>query len=325
MLSMCLCVTQYSIAEQFQWGDNYQPFYADLNNDGITDLLLQSDSEQVPSELVLGEVVNGNVVYLTANQQTLPSLIGQYTWSQQNAAVTIGDFNADDITDVFVTFLNISQAFIVVGQADGIDFNGEPTFSYSSDNLSWLAKSKEYDVYPGDFNGDKRTDLIAVSTNHLDHFLMHSDVNGSLSVVQEISKSAKWGKNGAERLTIGDYNGDGKDDIFAIARKKNQSHYVVIADDHGQFNKSNTQSLPTDFAGVEWNEEDFSHIIQYVDDDHSVDIIRLQNAPGGFDENGNYYPEGILPPENLEDIPPSTPESSKRTRNRLMSASLLLY
>ena len=37
-------------------------------------------------------------------------------------------------------------------------------------------------------------------------------------------KNVKWGKNNAEKLLIGDFNQDGRDDVFALGKQQNKNN-----------------------------------------------------------------------------------------------------
>ncbi len=68
-----------------------------------------------------------------------------------------------------------------------------------------------------------------------------------------------------------DFNDDGQEDIFALARKKNKHHYVVFAD-------GKRQKIKAKIGDKDWDAESFSVIAD-------KNLIRLRNAKGGIDEH----------------------------------------
>lgn len=116
---------------------------------------------------------------------------------------------------------------------------------------------------------------------------MHSDVAGRLSVVQTIKKNVKWGKNHAEKLLISDYNGDGFDDVFALAKKQNKAHYVVFSDNNGLLDSKNSKKIAAKIADKDWNADSYSVVADNINSDAQLELIRLHNALGGMDEDGN--------------------------------------
>ncbi len=296
-LLMCLSLAKNSVAEQFIWGADYEPYYADFNNDGTLDLLLQSKSNENEHVLVIGELVDNRVTYPSENMRLLPRTISGHPWAHGLASLIVGDFNADNINDVFIVFHDLSLAYTLLGDAKGVHFSFEPNLSYSSEGFSWLDRKNDYDIYLGDFNGNKHSDLLAISKSNHKHILMHSDEKGQFHVTQEIKGNMKWGKNRADSLYIADYNNDGTDDVLAITKKKNGNNFIIFTDHEGFFSKKNIQDLGNNINGSEWFSEQYSHITKDVNKDNTLDIIKLQNAPGGYDEFGNYYPLGELPPE----------------------------
>ncbi len=190
-----------------EWStDTYHPYFADINGDGVVDLLLQAkstDSTDADSLLLLGQT----------DQSTLDIDL-------TNAKMALADFNGDGFADLFVAYPAQHIAMTYFGYAQGLQ--SVATHTYRSDSLSWLDNAAEFDFLTGDFSGDGKQDILAVSSNK--HYLMHAGDAGALTVAQTINGNAKWGNKKAEKWQVADFNGDGRADVFAQAKKQNQSH-----------------------------------------------------------------------------------------------------
>lgn len=152
----------------------------------------------------------------------------------------VGDFNGDGKDDMATYKAQLFNSAIYVGLSNG---NGFSTISYISQSTDWPPS-----VIPlaGDFNGDGKDDL-AYFMNQLND----SSVYVRLSV--------GWGNFDGETLWIenfcntgdvplvGDYNGDGKDDIASF-RKRDTSSPVYVALSNG-YGFGAQQQWDNDFCG----------------------------------------------------------------------------
>lgn len=304
-LALFLLFSYNAQADEITWGsENYQHHYADFNGDGLPDLLLQSHSDENYHQLILGELSEDGykVLHLKANQQLLPEFLSHHNWNTSLAKLVLGDFNGDNNDDLLVILPSENTALIYLySELVGLDLSSAASFQYNAQTLSFLTEANQIDFFSGDFNGDKRADLIALSSDKQPHYLLHASQSGELAIVQEIHKSANWGKNRTETVYIADYNNDGRDDVVTLPKKKNKSPYIVYADSQGFLDKNGTK-IKEKFNGKDINTDDYSLIIYPAEDANSLDIIRFNNIGGGIDENGNVIladPKGDF--DNLED------------------------
>jgi len=163
--------------------------------------------------LIVGIIFSS--VIQTANAQGFGQSIKWHDWfciAQEIPAV--GDFNGDGKDDV-VTFVRDTQSGqgrgdVFVALSDGSKFVGTA--------LKWHDLFCIGDELPvvGDFNGDGKDDIATFTRgSNADVFVALS--NGS----QFVGTAIKWHDAfcyGQEVPTVGDFNGDGKDDIITFVR-----------------------------------------------------------------------------------------------------------
>jgi V8-like Glu-specific endopeptidase len=147
-----------------------------------------------------------------------------------------GDFNGDGKADV-ATFSRGSTADVYVALSDGTKFDGN--------GVMWddyFAANSEVPAV-GDFNGDGKDDIATFTLGST------GDVYVALSDGTKFGASALWhgdfGYN-AEQPYVGDFNGDGKDDIAVFTRGTTGDVYVALSD--GTKFTSSAQKWHDDFA-----------------------------------------------------------------------------
>jgi hypothetical protein len=133
----------------------------------------------------------------------------------------VGDFNGDGMEDI-VTFTRGANADVFVALSDGTKFNGT--------GVKWhdhFCIDSEIPLV-GDFNGDGKDDIATFTRGaNADVFVALSDgtkFNGT---------GVKWHGHfciDSEIPLVGDFNGDGKDDIATFTRGTNADVFVALSD-----------------------------------------------------------------------------------------------
>src|SRR5262245_58589499 len=114
--------------------------------------------------------------------------------------------------------------------------------------------SANYDLYPGDFNGDGATDVLFVAKN--------ANAQSGIALsngVEWVAGAQYWNSDGfglqwhsgAYIPVIGDFNWDGRDDIF-MHRQTPGDHVLMLAQAGGTFTGS-SQAIPNSRAGLNWS------------------------------------------------------------------------
>jgi hypothetical protein len=146
-----------------------------------------------------------------------------------------GDFNGDGRDDI-VTFTRGAAADVYVALSTGSSFSGS--------GVKWHDHFAGGTQTPlvGDFNGDGRDDIAAFTKGS------SADVYVALSKGSSFAPTVRKWHNffavGSEIPAVGDFNGDGKDDIVTFTRGAAADVYVAL-------------STGSSFAGTGWKWHDF--------------------------------------------------------------------
>jgi FG-GAP-like repeat len=159
---------------------------ADVNNDGIPDLILVNPADIVDVLLGKGDgtfpIVHGYMLNLQ---------------SYEDGAVGVADFNLDGKPDI------AAGNYVILGNGNG-KFQGQP--AVSPNGSAWAF---------GDFNKDGATDLAEVDGSSV--FIFINDGTGALTLTHTYSlpTNSAYGTIGSA-IAAADVNGDGNIDLVVI-------------------------------------------------------------------------------------------------------------
>ncbi len=193
----------------------------DFNADGRADILWQSDSGGIQEWL--GQS-NGSFAYNSAVNTQLST-----AWHASATA----DFNGDGHDDIFWTNSS-NQTLTWLGQADGSFVAAAATYQMPT---GWSV------VGGGDFNGDGLYDVLwrNDSTGNTIEWLGKSDGSFAFNSIANGSLATSW-----HVAEVGDFNGDGRDDI--MWRNDSGSATAWIGQADGSFVASGASyAMPTNW------------------------------------------------------------------------------
>jgi hypothetical protein len=130
-----------------------------------------------------------------------------------------GDVNGDGLADI-ITFTRGDLADVYVALSTGSGF--APAAKWHD----YFAIGTEFPAV-GDFNGDGRVDIATFTRGSV------ADVYVALSTGSGFAPSTKWHSNfavGTEIPAVGDFDGDGRDDIVTFTRGTTADVYVSLSD-----------------------------------------------------------------------------------------------
>jgi flagellin-like hook-associated protein FlgL len=199
---------------------------ADLNHDGIDDIVVNNDSSGYISTLI------GKTTGITRDQEFRLT-------TSSSTALKIGDFNGDGKIDLIVAYQDASNdLFIALGNGDG-------TFTSARS----MTADIEYDqITVGDVNNDGISDIVTTdyASGSLKIFLGNGD--GSFSLSSTASLGA--GQN-IRAATLADIDGDGSHELI-VGRNAAGAFIVNQVDEYStrleQLNL-NTQELALSSLG----------------------------------------------------------------------------
>ncbi|WP_175597222.1 RHS repeat domain-containing protein [Peristeroidobacter soli] len=261
------------------------------NFDGLNgdDVLLQGIGA-APSHLLLSDA-NGTLYGI---QQTMTG------WGTDAYRMVAGDFNGDGRKDVFLQ-ARLPSGTNYVMLADATGRLTVTAHSWSNAHLGMRWSTRDAIVHVGDFNGDGRDDLLlqARPTIALIDFdvpipipvfspqsfaLALSSATGQFTSLHQLWSrrdfSVDWAPNSAD-LVIGDFNGDGRDDVMLVARAGGQASHIMVADGNGQFSSGPSQTLTPGVSGTNWSAADYRFTAGDFNGDGRTELYRQAVATNG--------------------------------------------
>jgi len=243
------------------------PSHNDFNGDGFSDLLWRDNSGLIYNFLGNedgGFVNNGNNSAISV--------------STSNTIVGTGDFNGDGRVDILWR-ANTGAIFDFLATSNG-------GFTNNGDNSFVNVASTTSVVGMGDFNGDGRQDILWRNANGtIFNFLGNAD--GGFS--NNGDNSAVTVAGSTQVIGIGDFNGDGRDDI--LWRDSSGAVFDFLGSANGGFTNNGDNSYVmiaagTNVAGIgDFNGDGLDDILWRDGSGTIYNFLGITN--GGYVNNGS--------------------------------------
>jgi len=184
----------------------------DFNGDGNPDFAAASDSATTQLMVSLG---NGDGTFQTSVGSVVstdPTLTGANN-------LTTGDFNADGITDIVMTFGSGNAAVVMLGNGDGTFKAGQVLHITPLQGSTYAYLG---DIVTADFNGDGIEDIALTNdpeqgTGSIQVFFGKGDGTFNTNPTTLLSVATTGGPSTQLHIVTADLNGDGKADLVTFS------------------------------------------------------------------------------------------------------------
>jgi hypothetical protein len=178
---------------------------ADLNNDGILDLVVTDNDPQNISQPDIR-------VFLGKGDGTFQAP-KTFQAGARAVAITIGDFNLDGNADLALTTYGPNGIVIAVGSVSIMLGNGDGTFRTP---VNYSTCGFPAGLATGDFNRDGFPDLAVACPDAVGNNVMLLLSSGSGTFLPAVGFGANVTNSLSTDVAVGDFNGDGKADVAVV-------------------------------------------------------------------------------------------------------------
>ncbi len=276
-------------------------YSGDFNGDGRTDILRTGYLVENEAE----EKTGADQIWLSTREGTFvlsehaPDLTHAGNYLQQE--IHLGDFNDDGRTDILRVKLDAAGAQHL--WHGGTDYSTPiPVLQHEL-----LAQSSPFSfprlrsrIYVGDFNGDRKADILRSTVGTNENKLWISNGSGFTEMAAAgLPADAFHAADNRTRLHLGDINGDGKTDLLQTHNRDNRWAKLYFANGHGF-------EMPIDITTAKGPLDHYKHqqyqqflYLQDVDGDKKTDIVSVSDAGNGYHDTIFSWSDGKFIEKNM--------------------------
>lgn len=199
--------------------------FADLNGDGVLDLVFANDTD----DTITTKVGNGDGTFGPA--QTVSS-------TSDPVSLEIADINGDGLDDVLLLDGG--------GTVSTFISNGDGSLQSAAGYNKTITVGAETDFATGDFDGDGDIDVAVAGGSDESIRVLYN--NGDGSFADELGFSATTGID-IDELEVADFDNDGIDDLFVVD-DTNGNGQVFLGQSGGSFSLTSTADYSASTTGL---------------------------------------------------------------------------
>ena len=232
-----------------------QVYPGDYNGDGKTDLVIKRQQSKIRALYLARATGDGfDRQFLDSNSNEDGGLDEEDWFTDNNAKLYPGDYNGDGKTDLFVKgHQNVRALYFARPTGDGFNrvfLASNTDGDGGTDHEDWFTGADAI-IYTGDYNGDGRTDLFVKGHQNVRALYFARTTNDGFNRVFLASNTdgdggtdcEDWFTGANAKIYTGDYNGDGKTDLFVKGHQNVRALYLARTTNDGfirKFLDSNT-------------------------------------------------------------------------------------
>lgn len=271
-LSNKINITNSFGTSKYVWSKGSRTLHiGNFNGDSYDDILLQSNSSTGDSFLLFGNATGFDYrQIITTSYNT-----SIYVWSEGLRILHVGNFNGDSYDDILLQSKSTTgDSFLLTGNSTG--FNNQQKLTDITPTSVYVWSDSYRKLRIGDFNGDNKDDVLLQSKTYSGNsFVLYGDASdfGSLNTVttsygmNSNSTTKAWSTySGENEYNIGDFNGDGYEDI--IFQDLDSSYGTLLLEGSSSGLTSNES-----ITGVLYNTDQYKIHVTNFDNDAYEDLF----------------------------------------------------
>lgn len=282
---------QYGMVAESWASDSHLAHFGDFDGNGADDIILQQISQAGHRTWLL--LADGNGGFLT--RQNITNAFGTTAdnWFAGNHILHTGDFNCDGNDDVLLQQAradsNLNTFLLVADGNGGFQNKQNITSSFNTNRDNWSAQY--HLLRKGDFNGDQCTDVLLQQLESSNEFATYLLLGDSSDEFQN-KRNVTW-RYGAypslwalqdHVMLLGDYNGDGMDDMVFQPTSENSNYNTLLLLARGDGHFHTRYYMTNEFGATLENWATTQHVGHVGDfnGDGSSDIFLQQRLGTGY-------------------------------------------